>query len=42
MTDQHPEQQPDSEQMDQAEEHGMTGYGDPSVTELRTEPKDDL
>jgi MOSC domain-containing protein YiiM len=36
------EQQPESDQMDQAEEHGTNHYSDPSVTELDAEPKDDL
>jgi len=36
------EQQPESEQMDEAEEHGTPNYSDPSVTELDSEPKDDL
>ncbi|MEI5673791.1 MULTISPECIES: MOSC domain-containing protein [Nocardioides] len=36
------EQQPESEQMDEAEEHGTPHYSDPSVTELDSEPKDDL
>lgn len=36
------EQQPETEQLDQAEEHGTNHYSDPSVTELDTEPEDDL
>lgn len=36
------EQQPESEQLDQAEEHGTNHYSDPSVTELDSEPEDDL
>lgn len=36
------EQQPESEQMDDAEEQGTNHYSDPSVTELDAEPKDDL
>lgn len=36
------EQQPESEQMDQAEEQGTNHYSDPSVTELDAEPTDDL
>jgi hypothetical protein len=36
------EQQPESEQMADAEEHGTNHYSDPSVTELDSEPEDDL
>lgn len=36
------EQQPESEQLDQAEEQGTNHYSDPSVTELDSEPEDDL